>query len=56
MGLHTRDQRILDEMKSRYILNVTDEQTGALMIAIPLDKDDVDFLQLLIDKGVFRKK
>lgn len=48
--LHRRDQMILDEMKHKYILQVVDEKTGALMVSVPIDEEDKELLDLLIPK------
>lgn len=38
---------------SKYILQVRDERSGALMVGLPINQDDLDFLNLLVDERVF---
>ena len=56
--LHTRDQRILDKLfpGRKYILQVVDEKTGALMVSVPIDEEGKELLDLLIPKLFGEKK
>ena len=38
---------------SKFILQVRDENSGALMIGIPINQEDLDFLNTLIENDVF---
>ena len=38
---------------SKFILQVRDENSGALMIGIPINQEDLDFLNVLIENDVF---
>ncbi len=57
MGLHERDERLLKELLGhKYILQVVDEKTGALMSSVPIDEEDKELLDLLIPRLFGEKK
>lgn len=41
---------------SKYIMKVHDENSGALMVALPINQDDLDFLNVLIEHDVFTRE
>ena len=41
------------KVASKYIMQVRDEDSGALMIALPINQEDLDFLNLMVEEKVF---